>query len=439
MFSQIPADRVGLMSDLLKRHNEVIAPVVAFDTDVHAVSAQGLWVTDTEGRRWADFACGTAVTNLGHNHPAVVEAAQTQLNLLAHSGCIFRYESIVEAAERLRDITPPAIEKFGFANSGAEAVEAAVKMARHTSGRQGVVVFRGAFHGRTMGSVSYTTSNAKYRDGYHPVLGSVFIAPFPHPYRWGMGPDQATDLSLNELKLMFKHVVTPKNIAAFLIEPVQGEGGYYPAPPRFLDELRSLADEHGILVIYDEVQSGFGRTAEWFATDHYQAKPDVIAVGKGIANGLPLSAYGTSKDRIDSWPVGAHGTTFGGNPVSTAAAVAVMDTMGDLLPNARALSERAFKRFNELAARHDTIGDVRGLGLMIGVELVEDRSTRVPDAKAFKHVEAHAYDRDLIIINCGPDGNVIRFIPPLVTTLDELDWAIDLVDEGLASWESTKS
>ena len=426
------------MTELLSRHNDVIAPVLVYDTDIHAVSAQGIWVTDATGKRWADFACGTAVTNLGHNHPAVIEAARAQLDRMAHSGLIFRYESIVEAAERLRGITPPAIEKFGFANSGAEAVEAAVKLARYTTGRQGVVVFRGAFHGRTMGSVSYTTSNAKYRDGYHPVLGSVFVAPFPHPYRWGMTADQATDLSLNELQLMFKHVVTPKNIAAFLIEPVQGEGGYYPAPSRFLDELRSLADEHGILLIYDEVQSGFGRTAEWFATDHYQAKPDVFAVGKGIANGLPLSAYGASRDRIDSWPIGSHGTTFGGNPVSTAAAVAVMDTMGDLLPHARRLSERAFSRFNQMAETHQTIGDVRGLGLMIGVELVEDRVSRGPDAKAFKHVEAHAHDRDLIIINCGPDGNVVRFIPALVTTLEELDWALDLIDEGLTSWESDR-
>ncbi len=427
------------MTDLIKRHNDVIAPVIAFDTDIHAVSAEGIWVTDSTGKRWADFACGTAVTNLGHNHPAVVSAARAQLEHMVHSGCIFRFESVVEAAERLRELTPPSIEKFAFANSGAEAVEAAIKLARYTTGRQGVVVFRGAFHGRTMGSLSYTTSNAKYRDGYHPVLGSVFVSPFPHPYRWGMTPDQATDHALGELRLMFKHVVTPKNIAAFLVEPVQGEGGYYPAPARFLDELRSMADEHGVQLVYDEVQTGFGRTAEWFASDHYRAKPDIIALGKGIANGLPLSAYGASRETMDSWPVGSHGTTFGGNPVSTAAAVAVMDTMGDLLPHARQLSERAFSRLSLMAERHPTIGDVRGLGLMIGVELVEDPETRVPDAKAFKHVEAHAQDRNLIIISCGPDGNVIRFIPPLVTTLDELDWALDLVDEGLTSWETEKA
>jgi len=424
------------MSDLVTRHKDVISPVIAFDTDIHAVKAEGIWVTDIEGKRWADFACGTAVVNLGHNHPAVVAAAHKQIDSLMHSGCIVRYDSIVEAAERLREITPPGIEKFAFANSGAESVEAAVKLAKYSTERQGVVAFRGAFHGRTMGSISYTTSNARYRDGYHPVLGSVFVAPFPHPYRWGMTEEAAVELSLNELRLMFKHVVTPKNIACFLVEPVQGEGGYYPAPPAFLGELRALADEHGIKLVFDEVQTGFGRTAEWFAADHFDAKPDIMAMGKGIANGLPLSAYGSSREVMDHWPVGAHGTTFGGNPVSTAAAVAVMDTMEGLLPHARDVSKRAFERFHELAERHPTIGDVRGLGLMIGVELVTDRESRTPDKPAFQHIEKHAYDRDLIIINCGPDGNVLRFIPPLVATQEEVDWAIDLVDEGLTSWEN---
>lgn len=424
------------MDDLAARHDDLIAPVIAFATDIHAVSAEGIWITDVNGRKWADFACGTAVTNLGHNHPAVVAAAHAQIDKMIHSGCLVRYDSVVDIAERLRTVTPPAIEKFAFANSGAEAVEATVKLAKHTTGRQGVITFRGAFHGRTMGSVTYTTSNAKYRDGYHPVLGSVFVAPYPHPYRWGMSADQAVELSLNELRLMFKHIVTPKNIAAFLVEPVQGEGGYYPAPPAFLNALRSLADEHGIKLIYDEVQSGFGRTAEWFATDHYDAKPDIMAMGKAIANGLPLSAYGASREIIDAWPVGAHGTTFGGNPVSTAAAVAVVDTMEGLLPHARDLSKHAFERLDDMAERHRTIGDVRGLGLMIGAEFVSDRETRAPDAEAFQHVRAHAAERDLIIISCGSDGNILRFIPPLVTTREELDWALDLVDEGLTSWET---
>ncbi len=424
------------MTDFLERHADVIAPVIAFDTEIHADKAEGIWITDVEGRRWVDFSCGISVTNLGHNHPAVVAAAHRQIDKQLHSGSIVRYDAIVESAERLRAITPPGIDKFAFANSGAEAVEAAVKLAKYTSGRQGVITFRGAFHGRTMGSISYTTSNARYRDGYHPVLGSVFVTPFPHPYRWGMSEEEATEHSLTELRLLFKHVVSPHNIACFLVEPVQGEGGYYPAPAAFLDTLRREADEHGIKLVYDEVQTGFGRTAEWFAADHYDAKPDVMAMGKAIANGLPLSAYGASREIIDAWPVGAHGTTFGGNPVSTAASVAVMDTMEGLLPHARDLSKRAFERFAELAERHETIGDVRGLGLMIGVELVTDPESRNPDGDAFKHVEKYVRDRELILISCGPDHNVIRFIPPLITTRDELDWSIDLIDQALSDWEA---
>ncbi len=424
------------MTDFLERHADVIAPVIAFDTEIHADKAEGIWITDVEGRRWVDFSCGISVTNLGHNHPAVVAAAHRQIDKQLHSGSIVRYDAIVESAERLRAITPPGIDKFAFANSGAEAVEAAVKLAKYTSGRQGVITFRGAFHGRTMGSISYTTSNARYRDGYHPVLGSVFVTPFPHPYRWGMSEEEATEHSLTELRLLFKHVVSPHNIACFLVEPVQGEGGYYPAPAAFLDTLRREADEHGIKLVYDEVQTGFGRTAEWFAADHYDAKPDVMAMGKAIANGLPLSAYGASREIIDAWPVGAHGTTFGGNPVSTAASVAVMDTMEGLLPHARDLSKRAFERFAELAEKHETIGDVRGLGLMIGVELVTDPESRNPDGDAFKHVEKYVRDRELILISCGPDHNVIRFIPPLITTRDELDWSIDLIDQALGDWEA---
>jgi 4-aminobutyrate aminotransferase len=288
-----------------------------------------------------------------------------------------------------------------------------------------------------MGAVSYTTSNAKYRDGYHPMLGSVFVTPFPHPYRWGMSEDEATDHSLEELRLMFKHVVSPQTIACFLIEPVQGEGGYYPAPARFLSELRRLGDEHGIKLVYDEVQTGFGRTAEWFASDHFDAKPDIMAMGKGIANGLPLSAYGSSREMIDAWPRGAHGTTFGGNPVAAAASVAVMETIDGLLPHARDLSKHAFDLLGEVAERHPTVGDLRGLGLMIGLELVTDPESRTPDTDAFEYLKAYVQERELIIIACGPDHNVIRFVPPLITTTDELDWAVDLLDQGLTSWESS--
>lgn len=418
------------------KHDDLIAPVLGFDTDLLIERAEGLWVYDSAGNRWADFACGTAVTNLGHNHPEVIAAAREQLSRLAHAGCVFRYEAVLRVAEKLREITPEGIESFGFANSGAEAVEAAVKLAKYSTGRQAVITFRGGFHGRTMGAVSYTTSNAKYRDGYHPVLGSVFVAPFPHPYRWGIAEEDATERALDELTLLFKHEVSPQNIAAFLVEPVQGEGGYYPAPARFLQTLRELADHHGILLVFDEVQTGFGRTAARFAADHYGIAPDIIALGKGIANGLPLSAYGTSAARMGGWPPGAHGTTFGGNPVSCAAAVKTMEVMEQLLPHAVDLSSRAFERFRKAQESSTAIGDVRGLGLMIGIELVADGENRPPDRAAMDHVSRYALDHELIVISCGPDGNIIRFIPPLITPHEELDRAIDVVVDAIADYES---
>lgn len=424
------------MTEYIARSEDVLAPVVIYSTDVVADHAGGLWIYDQDGNRFADFACGTAVTNLGHNHPQVVAAAHAQMDRLVHAGCIFRYESIIRLAEKLSSVTPDGIEKFGFANSGAEAVEASVKLAKYVTGRQGVITMRGGFHGRTMGSVSYTTSNARYRDGYHPILGSVFVAPFPRPYRWGKSEEASTELALDELGYKFKHEVTPKNIAAFLVEPVQGEGGYYPAPAAFLEALREMADQHGIMLIFDEVQSGFGRTAEWFSSDHYSVDPDIIVMGKGIANGLPLSSYGASADILDRWPVGSHGTTFGGNPVACAAAVAVIDAMEGLLPHARRLSAHAFERFHKLQVAHDTIGDVRGLGLMIGIELVKDPESREPDADAMKFVSQYALEHELIVISCGPDRNVIRFIPPLITTMEELDQAIDTIDAALTEYEN---
>ena len=424
------------MNDYLRRSHDALAPILSYNTDILADRAEGLWIYDQEGNRFADFACGTAVTNLGHNHPHVIAAARAQMDRVAHAGYIFRYESVIRLAEKLQTITPEGIEKFGFANSGAEAVEASVKLAKYVTGRQGVITMRGAFHGRTMGSVAYTTSNAKYRDGYHPILGSVFVTPFPRPYRWGKSEEQSTELALDELHYKFKHEVTPKNIAAFLVEPVQGEGGYYPSPPAFLEALREIADQHGIMLIFDEVQSGFGRTAEWFSSDHYPVDPDIIIMGKAIANGLPLSAYGASAEVMDRWPVGSHGTTFGGNPVSCAAAGAVIDTMGDLLPHARKLSAHAFERLEDLRVAHDTIGEVRGLGLMIGIELVKGRESREPDATAMDFVARYALEHELIVINCGPDGNVIRFIPPLVTTMEELDQAIDTLDAALTEYEA---
>ncbi len=421
------------MSDLAGRHATVIAPVIHFDTDIEIVASEGSWVTAADGRRFLDFTCGISVSNLGHQPPTVKQAITEQIDKLWHAGGVFRYETLVTAGERLRAVTPDGIDKFLFMNSGAEAVEASVKMARKTSGRQGVVVFRGGFHGRTMGSVTYTTSKAKYRQGYHPLVGSVFVTPFPRPFRWRMTHEEATERAIQELHLLLEHEVTPGEVAAFLVEPVQGEGGYYPAGAAFLQELRRLADEHGVLLIADEVQTGFGRTGEWFTTQIYEVRPDVMVLGKAIANGLPLSAVGARADLMDDWPPGSHGTTFGGNPVCCAACIATVDTLADVVPQVPKLSDHAFGRFQEMQPELPVIGDVRGLGLMIGVELVAgDGHTPAPEA--FAHLKRHCIERQMFLLPCGPHGNVIRFIPPLNISVEDLDLGIDIIEEGLRSY-----
>ena len=422
------------MTDLSTRLSDLIAPVIAYDSQIEIVEGDGSWVTDVDGKRYLDFACGIAVTNLGHRPPTLEAAAQEQLSRLWHAGGSFLFGSRADAAEKIIDVAPDSIEQIFFMNSGAEAVEASVKLAKKTSGRQGVIVFRGGFHGRTMGSVAFTTSRAKYRRGYHPILPSVFVAPFPHPYRWGMSQEDANAYALNELRLMFKHEVMPDEIAAFLFEPLQGEGGYYPASREFMQAIRDLADEHGILMIVDEVQTGFGRTGEFFTSQIYGIDPDILVMGKAIANGLPLSAIGASKEIFARWEPGSHGSTFGGNPVSCAAAAAGVDELKKVIPGVAERSDLAFTRFGDLKEKHPTIGDVRGLGLMIGVELV--KQDRVPDSEAFAVLSAQAQEDGLFILGCGPDNNVIRFVPPLNISLDDLEMGIDILDNALSVYEA---
>ena len=422
------------MTEFSDRFAQVLAPVAAYDSDIRIVGSDGVWVVDDAGNRYLDFACGISVTNIGHQHPGVKAAVLQQVDELWHAGGSFKYESKVRAAEALAAVAPEGIEQFLFMNSGAEAVEAAVKLARKTSGRQGVVAFRGGFHGRTMGSVSYTTSKAKYRQGYHPLLPSVFVTPFPHPFAWKLDQKEADERALDELRRMFRHEILPSEVAAFLVEPVQGEGGYYPASPGFLAELRRMADEHGILLILDEVQTAFGRTGDWFAADVLGVRPDILVLGKAIANGFPLSAVGASTEMFSKWLPGSHGTTFGGNPVSCAAAAATIEALHEVIPTVGSLSAHAFDRFDAIAQNHETVRDVRGLGLMIGVEMAHEDGTPNPEALTF--IRSFTQERGMFILACGPDVNVIRFIPPLIVTEAELDQGIDLIDAALTAYEA---
>ena len=319
---------------------------------------------------------------------------------------------------------------FFFSNSGAEAVEGAIKLARLYTGRQGIISFTGGFHGRTMGALSLSTSTGRYRKGYHPLLPSIFRAPYPYCYRCFLShkPETCSMGCLEYLKRMFRHEIDPDEVAAIIIEPVLGEGGYVVPPKDYLKELRKLCTQHGILLIADEVQTGFGRTGKWFASEHFEVVPDIMAVAKGIASGFPLSAVISTKDIMSKWPPGAHGTTFGGNPVSCAAAIATIETIEEekLLERATSVGRYALERLKVMQGKYPAIGDVRGLGLMIGVEFVKADGS--PDGEMCKMVCQRCEEDGLIIIECGIDKNIIRLMPPLITTREEMERALNIFD-----------
>jgi len=422
--------------DLIKeRYDKCFTPALHLYWPIAIKRGDGVYVESTEGKKYLDFSSGLAVLNIGHSHPRVIEAARTQLGAYVHTGGVYYSEIVANAAERLLTVTPAGLDMLFFSNSGAEAVEGALKLARFVSGRQGIVSFTGGFHGRTLGAVSVTTSTARYRNRYHPLLPSVYHSPYPYCFRcpFQCTPDSCEFACFEQLNNIFRHQIDPEEVAACIIEPVLGEGGYFPAPSGFLRRLRGLCDDHGILLIFDEVQSGMGRTGNWFAAGHYGVTPDVMTVAKGIASGFPLSAVVAKREIMTKWPAGAHGTTFGGNPVSCAASLATIAVIEEenLLDKSLLLAERAMSRLKTLAGLNPVVGDVRGIGLMIGIELVTD--TGAPDRESCDKVLDFCLENGLILINCGTDRNVIRFIPPLTTTEAELDMAISILERGVLS------
>jgi 4-aminobutyrate aminotransferase len=390
---------------------------------------------DTDGRSYLDFANGIAVTALGHRHERVTAAIHEQVDKLLHTCNGLGYlEPVTRLAEMLAEEAPEGLDTVYFGNSGSEVVDGAIKLARRATGRSHVIAFSGAFHGRTYGALSVTTSNLNYRTGYDPLLADIHIAPFPTAYRDFAGDEAAaTASSLAHLERLFAQQVPPSAVAAFLIEPVQGEGGYVPAPAAFLQGLRALADRHGILLIADEVQSGYGRTGRMWGFEHAGIVPDVILVAKAIANGLPLAAIVSSRELQERWGLGAHGSTYGGNPVACAAGVAVLKTIREegLVANAAARGEELTRGLRGLMAEDPRIGDIRGPGLMIGLELVTDRETRQPDGDLGDAVIARCADEGLLLLTCGPQHNVIRWIPPLDVSRPELEEALGVFQKVL--------
>jgi 4-aminobutyrate aminotransferase len=360
LVNEIPAD--DSQEEWLARERAHLSQVLYRYTPIVVERAQGSYMYGVDGRRYLDFASGIGVTNLGHGHPAVIAAAKAQLDRVVHTSVVAHHQPAIELAERIAALAPGKLDSVFFANSGAEAIEGAIKLARYATGRPGLVAFQGGFHGRTYGALSLTASKSYYRERYEPLLPSVYHVPYPYPFRNPTGPDEAATLDyvFNFIDEMLDTRVPPKNIAAFVVEPVLGEGGYVVPPPAFMPRLRALCDKHGILLIADEVQSGYGRTGKMFACEHTGVVPDIMTLAKSIASGLPLSAVVASSKLMDQWEPAAHGSTFGGNPVSCAAGIATLDVFEreGILENAVARGAELMGRLRELQKRMPLIGEV---------------------------------------------------------------------------------
>ena len=410
-----------------------LSPVWTHYTDIIASRAEGALVYDLDGKAYLDFTCGIGVTNTGHCHPKVVEAIREQAGLLLHGQAnIILHQPLLELVRALQPILPPSIDGFFFSNSGAEAIEGAVKLARHATGRSNIIVFQGSFHGRTASTMALTTSKTVYRSGYQPLPSGVFVAPFPYAYRYGWSEEHTSAWCLDELELMLITQSAPQETAAILIEPVLGEGGYVVPPASFLKGLRDLCDRHGMLLILDEIQSGFGRTGRWFAFEHFGVLPDVMTVAKGLASGLPISGVFSRLDLMKKWVPGSHGGTYGGNAVAAAAAVATIQAIQEdrMLDNAQARGAQLIDGLRKLQAGYPGMGDVRGLGLMIGVEFRDAKGK--PDKASAKSVAHACLDRSLMLLTCGPWDNTIRWIPPLVVSAEQIEQALGIFAESLA-------
>ncbi|MBE1537426.1 aspartate aminotransferase family protein [Actinomadura algeriensis] len=405
-----------------------LSPLLKQATPVLAERGEGVYLYDGDGRRYLDFTAGIGVTNTGHCHPRVVEAAQKQVATLIHGQyTTVMHRPLLRLVEALGDVLPPALDSVFFLNSGSEAVEASIRLARHATGRQNIVVFHGSFHGRTMGAAALTTAGTKFRAGIGPLMPGAVVAPFPQAYRYGWDEDEAVRFALRELDYVLATTSPAADTAAFMVEPVLGEGGYIPAPPAFLEGLRERADRHGVLLIVDEVQTGYGRTGEFWGHEHSAMRPDVLITAKGLASGFPLSAIAAPASIMEkAWP-GSQGGTYGGNAVSCAAALATLEVVRDegLVANAARLGARLNDGLRKVAADHPVIGDVRGLGLMQAGEFTTPDGE--PDAATAQRAHRAAADRGLLLLTCGAFGNVVRLIPPLVVNEQQ-------IDEGLALW-----
>jgi 4-aminobutyrate aminotransferase len=411
-----------------------ISPRLRQATGVAAVRGEGVHVFDAEGHAYLDCTSGIGVTSTGHCHPRVVEAIRAQAGRLIHGQyTTVLHPLLAELSERLGELMPPKIDSFFYANAGTEAVEAAIRLARHATGRTNLIVFQGGFHGRTIASLSMTSSKTDYGTGLQPLMPGVFASPFPYAYRYGWEEDEATAFCLRELDFLLASQTAPEDTAAMFIEPVLGEGGYVPCPPGFLEGLRERCDRHGILLVVDEIQTGVGRTGRFWGHQHRDVVPDVLITAKGLASGMPLSAMAASDALMSQARPGSQGGTYGGNAVACAAALATLEVVEEegLVDRADRLGARLLAGLRDVQSGSERIGDVRGLGLMVGVEFTT--SEGAPDRQTATMVLAGSEKRGLLLLPCGTHGNTIRWIPPLIVEEAQLDRAVELFAAALAA------
>ena len=418
---------------IVDRDRQVTAPAYGRVYPLVVKRASGMMVEDVDGNLFLDFMAGIAVASTGHSHPRVVRAIEEQARKFLHiCGSDYYYEPMVALAEKLGRLTPgPGAKKVFFTNSGTETIEAAIKLARYYTKRQHIIAFHGAFHGRTLGSLSLTASRAAHRAHFGPLIPGVHHVPYPFCRRPDQQKPEACARESIQIieEVLFRHEVLPEEVAAVFVEPIQGEGGYIVPPPEYLPMLQDLCRKHGILLVVDEIQSGFGRTGKMFASEHWALEPDIVCAAKGIASGMPLGAM-IARAEISSWPSSSHGSTFGGNPVACAAALATIELIEEgLVENAAKMGALLKERLTALGTHHNTIAEVRGLGLMVGVEFCRPDDNNTPDRQLRERVMQKCFEKGLLLLGCGE--STLRFCPPLIVTAEEVETAVRLFDEAI--------
>ncbi|GLY64583.1 aspartate aminotransferase family protein [Amycolatopsis taiwanensis] len=411
-----------------------LSPLLKQATPVVVDHGEGCYLYGVDGNRYLDFTAGIGVTSTGHCHPRVVRAAQEQVGKLIHGQyTTVMHQPLLRLTERLGDVLPAGLDSLFFANSGSEAIEAALRLSRQATGRPNIVVFQGGFHGRTVAAATMTTSGTRFSAGFSPLMSGVHVAPFPYAYHYGWDEATATKFALRELDYLFATISSPQETAAFFVEPMLGEGGYVPGNAEFFAGLRERADEHGILLVLDEIQTGFGRTGKYWGLDHFGVRPDVVTIAKGLASGFPLSGIAASQELMAKAFPGSQGGTYGGNAVSCAAALATLDVIEDegLVDNAAARGQQLLEGARLVADKTPAIGEVRGLGLLIGSEFTT--ADGKPDTATAQAAQQEAAKRGLLLLTCGAYMNVVRMIPPLVVSSEQVDEALGIWGETVAA------